>query len=79
MKATLKLNSELNCIEIYFETYPGKDIIDKLRKMKNWRWHKVKKCWYAKQTEENLNFAKTICDGDIEKLLIFSLLKMFTV
>lgn len=66
MTATLKLNSEFNGIEIYFDNYPGKEIINKLHEMK-WYWHKVKKCWYSKQTEENLNFAKTICnDTDTE-------------
>lgn len=61
MTATFKLNSEFNGIEIYFNDYPGKEIINKLHEMK-WYWHKVKKCWYSKQTEENLNFAKSICN-----------------
>lgn len=61
MTATLKLNSEFNGIEIYFDEYPGKEIINKLHEMK-WYWHKVKKCWYSKQTEENLTFAKSICN-----------------
>lgn len=62
MTATLKFNSEFNGIEIYFDEYPGKEIINKLHEMK-WYWHKVKKCWYSKQTEENLNFAKSICSN----------------
>jgi len=56
------INSELNGIEIYFDTKPLNDIITSL-KNNHWRWHNTKKCWYAKQTPEALELAEAITSG----------------
>jgi hypothetical protein len=53
---TIIKNQELNGIELYFESKPNQNIIDEL-KNNGFRWHNVKKCWYAKQTEKTLKLA----------------------
>lgn len=47
MIATYSLNSVHNGIEITFDSFPGKEILNKLHAIK-WRWHKYKykRCWY---------------------------------
>lgn len=67
MIATYKLNSEHNGIEIYFQGRPDKDTLSKLHEG-HWRWHKYKFCWYNKQTDENLNFAKGICEDCVDNV-----------
>lgn len=62
---TLLINKELNGIEIIFGSKPTQEIIDSL-KNSGFRWHKVKKLWYAKNTEERLAFAESIADGKTE-------------
>lgn len=64
------INYKYNGIEIYFDAKPAEDILDKLRK-NFWRFHKYKKCWYNKRTEYTENFAKTICDTNFKKVLIY--------
>ena len=41
----------INGIELYFDGKPGTAIIERL-KAAFFRWHNVKKCWYAKATAE---------------------------
>jgi hypothetical protein len=62
---TYALNNELNGIEVYFSTKPDQSIIDVLKENK-WRWNRAKKCWYTKQSENSLNFAKEIATAEIE-------------
>ena len=61
----LVLNKEHNGIELYFEEKPNKNIIDMLKANK-FRWHSIKKCWYAKKTENNMKVAENISNGKIE-------------
>lgn len=43
----VKENKEQNGIEVYFTSYPGKDVISTLKK-NCFRWSNFKKCWYIK-------------------------------
>lgn len=63
--ATLLINKELNGIEVIFESKPAQAVIDSL-KANGFRWHRVKKLWYAKNTEERLALAESIADGKAE-------------
>lgn len=56
---TVTLNRELQGIEIRFTEKPAQEIIEQL-KMNGFRWSKVKKVWYAKQSERTLVFAKSL-------------------
>lgn len=51
-------NEEKNGIEIKFNDKPEKEILNKLKE-NGFRWHKIKKLWYAKDTEERRSFIKT--------------------
>ena len=59
---TLFINKELNGIEVIFEDKPAQAVIDSL-KNNGFRWHRVKKLWYAKNTAERLALAESIADG----------------
>lgn len=59
VKATYTLNEELNGIEITFTGVPSEEVRNKL-KTNGFRWSKYKKVWYAKQSEERLQFAKML-------------------
>ena len=59
---TLTLNQELNGIEITFDQKPLQGTLDGLKKL-GFRWHRQKKLWYAKQTPERLELAKTIVES----------------
>ena len=59
MNATMTLNQELNGIEIKFDCKPIRETIDSL-KAAGFRWHNVKKLWYAKQNDSRLKLAKEI-------------------
>lgn len=61
----LVLNNEHNGIELYFGEKPSKNIIDMLKANK-FRWHSIKKCWFAKNTENNMLVAENISNGKIE-------------
>ena len=50
------LNKELEGIELYFDVRPLQAIIDSLKNA-GYRWHNVKKCWYAKQSEKTIEEA----------------------
>lgn len=62
---TLAINKEVNGIEVIFDTKPAQAIIDSL-KNSGFRWHRVKKLWYAKNTEERLLLAKSIAGEKAE-------------
>lgn len=55
----LVLNESKNGIELHFDSWPGKEIIDELKE-NNFRWHNTKKMWYAKNTPERLSLAQRI-------------------
>lgn len=56
------INQELNGIEISFDGKPETATIDAL-KASGYRWHRVKKIWYAKNTAERLSLAQSLTDG----------------
>ena len=60
--ANINFNQELNGIEISFEGKPEAATIEAL-KASGYRWHKVKKLWYAKQTPERVALAESLTDG----------------
>ena len=62
MNATYTLNAELNGIEITFDGKPESSILESLKAI-GYRWHKVKKLWYAKQNPDTLSLAQSIADG----------------
>ena len=51
-------NEEKNGIEVKFNTKPAQEVINDL-KTNGFRWHRVKKVWYAKQTDERINYINT--------------------
>lgn len=52
-------NAGINGIELYFDGKPGADIIERL-KAAFFRWHNIKKCWYAKATEDSERIAQEL-------------------
>ena len=65
--AICKFVPEHRGIEIYFEKRPPYDILEAL-KVKGWRWHKVKKCWFAKKDPYTEAMAKKLCGGSYQPL-----------
>ena len=59
MTATMTINTELNGIEIKFDRKPMAGTLELLKKA-GFRWHNLKKIWYAKQTDDRMEIAKTI-------------------
>lgn len=55
------LNEELNGIELYFDEIPSAETREALKNA-GYRWHKVKKCWYAKQSAETEKLAQELSD-----------------
>lgn len=52
-------NTAFNGLEVYFDDKPEQSIIDGLKNLM-FKWHGIKKCWFAKKTEERENFVKTL-------------------
>jgi len=52
MSVQIIANKEHNGLELYFAVKPEQKIIDSL-KAAFFRWHNLKKCWFAKNTEKN--------------------------
>lgn len=61
--AAFAINEAQNGIEIAFVRKPDRATLDAL-KAAGYRWHNVKKLWYAKNTPERLALACEICHGD---------------
>ena len=59
----LYINDELNGIELTFDSKPEAATLEAL-KAAGYRWHKVKKLWYAKNTPDRLQLAKAITGGE---------------
>lgn len=49
----VQINDELNGIEVYFPAITSAETRSAL-KASGWRWHSKKKCWYHRNTEQNL-------------------------
>lgn len=61
---TILKNEEKNGIELYFNSEPEQSIIDNL-KLNGFRWHSVKKCWYAKDSEKSQCIINKLNNGEI--------------
>lgn len=56
---TMELNEEKNGVELYFYSIPSTETRSQLKE-NGFRWSKFKKCWYAKQTNQTVQFAKML-------------------
>lgn len=63
----VKLNLELNGVEVYFESKPDTKTLNYLKNNK-FRWHRVKKCWYSKNGKESQKIIKDIRKGNIPEV-----------
>ncbi|WP_064199015.1 LPD29 domain-containing protein [Brevibacillus brevis] len=63
--AVLKINEELNGIELYFNTKPVQNVINKLKE-NGFRWSGFKKCWYTKKSEEAFQIANSLTNDHEE-------------
>lgn len=61
--AAYAINQALNGIEISFDKKPGEIIRGELKKA-GYRWHNLKKVWYAKNTSDRLALAKRITNTE---------------
>lgn len=59
--AIIRINNELNGIEILFENKPESGTIAALKE-NGFRWSPKNKLWYAKQTAERVSFAESLGD-----------------
>lgn len=55
----VEFNTECDGIEVYFSSKPSQETRDAL-KAAGYRWHSIKKCWYAKRTEKHLQALRKI-------------------
>ena len=58
------INKEFNGIEITFDSKPAAETLEAL-KASGYRWHRVKKVWYAKQNPERLALAQALTGEQI--------------
>ncbi len=64
MSIQLVQNHEFNGLELYFSEKPEESVLVLLRSA-HWRYHRQKKCWYAKQTPDNISLAEQLTqDGN---------------
>ena len=59
MNMKVNLNKQLNGIELIFQEKPSTEILTML-KGNGFRWHRQKKLWYAKVTDERKAFVKEL-------------------
>ncbi len=57
-------NEAVNGIELYFDGKPAANILETLKASKLFRWHNVKKCWYAKESDTTRTIAESLRDGE---------------
>ena len=53
MEYQIKRNEEHNGNEVYFSSVPSREILDAM-KAAGMRWHRAKKCWYGRNTEDEI-------------------------
>lgn len=58
-------NKQFNGIEVIFEEKPSRETLDTL-KANGFRWHRQRKLWYAKDTEERRVMLDNLAIGKIE-------------
>ena len=59
----IEKNEMFNGLEVYFDTKPEQETIEAL-KSRFFRWHKLKKCWYGRNTQQNLEFLQALSNGE---------------
>ena len=59
MNAKLVVNQECHGLELYFPEKPDEEVLTQLKSAR-WRYHRVKKCWYARQNAANQDIAEQI-------------------
>ncbi|PKR82884.1 LPD29 domain-containing protein [Heyndrickxia camelliae] len=59
----MKINEELNGIELYFNSKPSKEVRDNLKANK-FRWSSFKNCWYARQSENTFQIANSLTNNE---------------
>ena len=59
----VEFNAEHNGVEVYFPSKPDNSVRDAL-KLAGFRWHSVKKCWYATRTEAHLHALRAATEAD---------------
>ena len=60
----MKINEELNGIELYFNTKPESSVLNEL-KSNGFRWSGYKKCWYTKQSDSAFQVANTLTNQEV--------------
>lgn len=58
-KVEVRENKEKQGVELIFNEKPAKEVLGKLKEM-GFRWHNANKLWYAKATQERVEFAKSL-------------------
>ena len=59
---TIAINNQFNGIELTFESKPTNEIRETLKNL-GFRWHGVRKIWYAKNTAERMALAAQLSGG----------------
>jgi hypothetical protein len=59
LQFTYKINDEKNGIELYFNDKPSEVIREQLKRM-GFKWSPMRSIWYAKKTDERLNFIQSL-------------------
>ena len=59
---TITINTEKNGIEIRFDSKPSSDVLATLKEL-GFRWSKPQKMWWAKNTDERMEFARSLENG----------------
>ena len=65
MNMKVNLNKKLNGIELIFQEKPATEILTMLKE-NGFRWHRQKKLWYAKVTDERKAFVKELQKSNTE-------------
>ncbi|WP_406590339.1 LPD29 domain-containing protein [Bacillus atrophaeus] len=59
MTAVLRINEELNGVELYFDSKPEQEVLTHL-KSNGFRYSGFKKCWWNKRTEKSIQVANNV-------------------
>jgi hypothetical protein len=59
----MALNRDLNGVELYFDGKPESSILDSLKAV-GYRWHNLKRCWYAKQNRQTMEIANMLANEE---------------
>lgn len=62
---TLSINNQFNGVELLFDGKPSEEIRDTLKSV-GFRWHKVKKLWYAKRTDKTMEVANALATDTLQ-------------